>query len=56
MGARDMIASANLQTFRGIGKVMGKDDHEVAYRAGMWARATWLSPTSMIIGWNCVTR
>lgn len=38
MGARDMIASANLQAFRGIGKVLGKQDHEVAYRAGMWAR------------------
>ncbi|HET9702353.1 MAG TPA: phage major capsid protein, partial [Burkholderiales bacterium] len=38
MGARDMIASANLQVFRGIGKVLNKPDHEIAYRAGMWAR------------------
>jgi len=50
MGARDMIASANLQTFRGIGRVMGKDDHEVAYRAGMWARGV-IFGDAAALGW-----
>lgn len=39
MGAREMLAAANLKMFKGIGAVMGKPDHEVAFRAGMWARA-----------------
>jgi HK97 family phage major capsid protein len=50
MGARDMIASANLQTFRGIGKVLGKEDHEIAYRAGMWARGVIFGDASAL-GW-----
>lgn len=39
MGPREMIAAANLQAFKGIGEIMGRKDHEVAYRAGMWALA-----------------
>jgi len=39
MGARDMLHATSLHAFRGIGKLMNKEDAEVAYRAGMWARA-----------------
>ena len=36
MGAREMLAATSLRAFRGIGKIMRMEDHEVAYRAGMW--------------------
>jgi HK97 family phage major capsid protein len=36
--AREMVHAANLQAFRGIGKLLGMDDHQVAYRAGIWAK------------------
>lgn len=39
MAPREMLASASLKAFKGIGTVMGKTDQEVAYRAGMWAMA-----------------
>jgi HK97 family phage major capsid protein len=39
MEAREMLAATSLRAFKGIGAVMGKPDHEVAYRAGMWAMA-----------------
>lgn len=39
MAPREMLASASLKAFKGIGAVMGKTDQEVAYRAGMWAMA-----------------
>ena len=39
MSPREMLSAANLKAFAGIGKIMGKTDQEVAYRAGMWAMA-----------------
>lgn len=39
MAPREMLASSSLKAFNGIGKIMGKTDQEVAYRAGMWAMA-----------------
>lgn len=39
MGGREMLAATNLKAFKGIGEVLGMRDHEVAYRAGMWAMA-----------------
>jgi len=39
MAPREMLASANLKAFKGIGAIMGKTDQEIAYRAGMWAMA-----------------
>jgi len=39
MGAREMVHAANLQAFRNTGKLFGKQDIEVAYRAGMWCKA-----------------
>lgn len=40
MAPREMVHAANLKVFKGLGRILGKEDHEVAYRAGMWARAT----------------
>lgn len=39
MAPREMIAASNLRAFSGVGKILGKPDHECAYRAGMWAMA-----------------
>lgn len=39
MAPREMLAAAGLRAFAGIGQILGKKDHEVAYRAGMWAMA-----------------
>lgn len=35
---REMVHAANLRAFRGLGKLLGREDHEIAYRAGMWAK------------------
>lgn len=39
MSAREMVHGANLNAFRNVGKLFGKQDVEIAYRAGMWAKA-----------------
>ena len=37
-GGREMVYAANLHAFKGVGKLMRMEDHEVAYRAGQWVR------------------
>jgi HK97 family phage major capsid protein len=39
MMAREMLSATSLKAFKGIGEVLNMKDHEVAYRAGMWAQA-----------------
>jgi HK97 family phage major capsid protein len=39
MAPREMLAATNLKMFKDIGRLMGKTDQEVAYRAGMWCMA-----------------
>jgi HK97 family phage major capsid protein len=36
--AREIVHMANLRAFRGIGKLLHMEDHEAAYRAGMWIK------------------
>ncbi|MCW5620693.1 MAG: phage major capsid protein [Burkholderiales bacterium] len=39
MAAREVLAAGGLHAFRGTGRLLGMEDREVAYRAGMWCRA-----------------
>ena len=39
MSPREIVYSGTLRAFKGVGKAFGRDDMEIAYRAGMWARA-----------------
>jgi len=50
MAPREQLAAASLKAFKGIGEVLGMKDHEVAYRAGMWAMSA-IHGNSRAIRW-----